>query len=62
MIPADNLHNAFDDAIDEWHRTDGSVPIHEWLGLSKEEYSRFVTQPSVVLAEMGRHPPERKNP
>jgi len=31
-----------DDAIDAWHDGDTNVELHEWLGLTRSEYRRFV--------------------
>ena len=31
-----------DDLIDEWHRSDGSVTLAEFLGLTHEEYKAWV--------------------
>lgn len=37
-----------DDAIDAWHTTETGVPLHEYLGLTFEEYQVFVVQPSML--------------
>lgn len=35
-----------DDRVDEWHKGDSELPLHEYLGMTWEEYSDFVTKPS----------------
>jgi hypothetical protein len=37
-----NEYDKLDDLIDEWHESDTDMPLHEYLGMSKEEYKRFV--------------------
>lgn len=32
-----------DDEIDAWHESDFAGPLHEWLGVSWEEYAVMVT-------------------
>ncbi len=36
--------SAVDDAIDAWHEGDGKVPLHEYLGWTREEYRAWVEQ------------------
>lgn len=31
-----------DDFVDEWHEGDSELPIHEYLGLSEQEYAMWV--------------------
>lgn len=31
-----------DDKIDKWHLSDQDVPLHEYLGMTWEEYCEFV--------------------
>ncbi len=31
-----------DDKIDEWHNSNCSLQLHEFLGMSKEDYIKFV--------------------
>jgi hypothetical protein len=40
------------DKIDEWHAGDGSgMPLYEYLGMSQEEYRRFVENPSEYFSD-----------
>lgn len=34
--------DSINDMIDEWHRSDSIAPLHEFLGLTLEEYKRWV--------------------
>ena len=31
-----------DGEIDAWHETETTIPLHEWLGLTLEEYQLYV--------------------
>ncbi|QFP97348.1 hypothetical protein SEA_SPILLED_33 [Streptomyces phage Spilled] len=31
-----------DDLIEEWHEGDSPLPLHEFLGMTSEEYDLFV--------------------
>ncbi len=31
-----------DDKIDEWHKGDSNLPLHEFLGMTEEEYAKWV--------------------
>jgi len=35
-----------DDYIDSWHESDTNLPIHEFLGMTKSEYTLFVRDES----------------
>jgi hypothetical protein len=42
-----------DDEIDAWHMTDTSIPLHEWLGFTSDEYQLYVEKPlslRIILA------------
>lgn len=41
------------DMIDEWHFTDACLDykLHEYLGMSQEDYSIWATKPSHFLVE-----------
>src|SRR6266478_5369699 len=42
-----------DDEIDAWHEADTTIPLHEWLGLTADEYQLYVEKPAsirVILA------------
>jgi len=47
--------DAIDDAIDAWHSSGESCELHEWLGMSRDEYDLFVERPeSLRLILLGR--------
>ena len=37
-----------DDEIDAWHEADTTVPLHEWLGLTPDEYQLYVERPASI--------------
>lgn len=37
-VTNENIH----DFIEKWHESDSEVPLHEYLGLTWDEYSYFV--------------------
>lgn len=37
-----------DDFIDEWHKGEGNEDLHEFLGMSWEEYALWVSNPYVL--------------
>ena len=37
-----------DDEIDAWHEADTTVPLHEWLGLTPDEYQLYVEKPASI--------------
>ena len=42
-----------DDEIGAWHEADTTVPLHEWLGLTSDEYQLYVEKPvsiRIILA------------
>lgn len=41
----------FEDAVRRWHDSDSDEPVHVWLGLSWDEYSRLVESPSPLEFE-----------
>ena len=41
-----------DDAIDRWHNGASKAPLHEFLGMTWEEYARW--------AETGKEPEEKR--
>lgn len=45
-INGDALLTDIDNYIEEWHKGDSTIPLHEFLGMSKEEYSFFVQDES----------------
>ena len=37
----------FDDYVDAWHDSDSALPLHEYLGMTQEEYARVLTSSDV---------------
>ncbi|MDC3962868.1 hypothetical protein [Polyangium jinanense] len=40
--------DTIDDEIDAWHESDADCPLHEWLGLTRDEYALFVEKPEAL--------------
>jgi hypothetical protein len=39
------MHEALDDLIDRWHEGEGrEMKLHEWLGMTREEYGPFASR------------------
>jgi hypothetical protein len=55
-INGDASLDEIDDYIDEWHDSDSNndLELHEFLGMSWEEYSLWAVKPS-LLAEILNH-------
>ena len=54
------LPDEIDDFIDYWHDADSDEALHEFLGLSFDEYSLFVAHPdniSTIITARLRHQP-----
>ena len=45
--------DAIDDAIHAWHVGDGEEPLHEFLGMTFEEYAAWVEDPKVLQTIKG---------
>lgn len=43
------IEEAFDDAIDEWHTGSSKLELHEYLGLTWEEYKRWGENPRSIF-------------
>ncbi|SFI75095.1 hypothetical protein [Nitrosomonas sp. Nm34] len=37
-----------DDYIEEWHDTNPGIPLHQFLGMNRSEYSLWVAEPCVL--------------
>ena len=45
-----------DDEIDAWHEADTTIPLHEWLGFTPDEYQLYVEMPaSIRIILAARH-------
>lgn len=42
--------NDIDDYISEWHNNDSTESLHDFLGLTREEYSQWVQTNDLTLA------------
>jgi len=37
-----------DDFVDLWHESESALPLHEFLGMTSEEYSAWVQNPDLL--------------
>ena len=51
-----------DDYIEEWHSSYDSCDVHEYLGMTVDEYSKFVRDPDTLKASPRRVPASGKEP
>lgn len=47
-VNGDLLLDEIDNSIDEWHKHTGDVELYEYLGMSRQEYGAWVTNPGVL--------------
>ena len=40
--------SAIDDEIELWHGSDSTEDLHDWLGMTWDEYALFVQHPSML--------------
>lgn len=43
-----NVDDEVEDAIEAWHESASGMDLHDWLGLTWEEYSIFCTKPKML--------------
>lgn len=44
-LTGDALLDEIDDYIDEWHDGDSELPLHDYLGMSWDEYAAWIESP-----------------
>jgi len=44
----------FDDKIDEWHNSDSKISLHEYLGLTEEEYKIWLKNPEEIKKNINK--------
>ena len=52
-----------EEELDAWHESKSDVQLHEWLGLTREEYSLYVEKPEsirIILAARHQNIPLKK--
>jgi len=47
-IPRSKWNKRVDDWVDRWHESDSKLSLNEFLGLTRDEYSRFLFLPSAL--------------
>jgi hypothetical protein len=43
-----DIDKEIDDAIEVWHTSNTGMELYEFLGLTREEYAKFVIKPSML--------------
>lgn len=51
-----------DDWVEDWHKNQSKLPLHEWLGLTLTEYMEFVTTPAETANIVQRAIERKKMP
>lgn len=49
------LVNDIDDFIDLWHESDSDLPLHQFLGMTRSDYSLWVADPAVLPHIINAH-------
>ena len=47
-LSGEALPDEIDDFVDRWHESDSDLSIHEFLGMTREEYLSWVKEPNVL--------------
>ncbi|HEY6022005.1 MAG TPA: hypothetical protein VIY48_19710 [Candidatus Paceibacterota bacterium] len=58
-LKGDALLDDIDDYVDEWHETNGKIPLHQYLGMSRTEYALWVADPDVLPFVIAAHREKR---
>jgi hypothetical protein len=45
-----DIRKILDDEVDLWHNSPSELSLHEWLGMSEEEYTLWVERPKAFFA------------
>lgn len=61
-LAGEALPEEIDDYVDTWHRTPSGLQLNEFLGMSQEEYARWLRNPDALdeIANARNHG-ERRN-
>lgn len=54
------LPEEIDDYIDAWHEGDSDESLHEYLGMSSEEYSLWIKNPNAIHSIIEEYHNNRK--
>jgi hypothetical protein len=57
-LNGDVLAEEIDDFVDAWHEGEGAGELHEFLGMTNEEYSLWIANPDfleIILAARYKH-------
>jgi hypothetical protein len=45
-----DIQEVMDDAVDKWHDGNSKLELHEYLGMTWEEYKRWAEKPDAIYA------------
>lgn len=54
-LNGDALLEEIDDYIDKWHDGDSDLPLHIYLGMSRDEYGAWVEAPDCLARIVTAH-------
>ena len=54
-VSGDARTEDIDEFVDKWHEGDTEVPIHEYLGMTRDEYFSWVQDPNVLSSIVRAH-------
>lgn len=54
-LTGDALLDEIDDYIDKWHDGDSDLPLHDYLGMSRDEYAAWIELPSNLTYIVAAH-------
>jgi len=53
VLLGDALWTEVDDWVDRWHEGEGDMELHDFLGMTPDEYTLWVEQPSALRLILG---------
>ncbi len=54
-LSGDALYEDIDDYIDLWHNSDSEEKLHEFLGMTHDEYIEWVKHPDILPSIIANH-------
>jgi hypothetical protein len=60
-VAGDAMPEDIDEFVGKWHEGDSEVPIYEYLGMTRDEYLSWVSDPNALSAP-GRRLGDRGDP
>ena len=54
-VSGEAVPDDIDEFVGKWHEGDSKVPIYEYLGMTREEYSAWVEDPNALVDIVRAH-------